>query len=71
MAERSLRSRLSNSSSSDRSFAECLHWGIRWESLRSQWFSSCGRWAEADDAQARMLRLEREYATEVGEPFHG
>ena len=30
-----------------------------------------GRWAEADDAQARMLRLEREYADEVGVPFHG
>lgn len=69
MPERSLRTRLKDASG--RSYAESLGWGIRWESLRSQWFSRSGRWAEADDAQAGMLRLEREYADEVGEPFHG
>ena len=70
MAERSLRARLKDSRG-ERTYADALHWGIRWEGFRSQWFSSCGRWADADDALARQARLEWEYATEVGEPFHG
>ena len=70
MAERSLRTRLKDSAGG-RSYADALHWGIRWESIRSGYFSGVGRWAEADDAQARMLRLEREYATAVGEAFPG
>lgn len=69
MAERSLRTRLKDSAGG-RTYADALHWGVRWESIRSQWFSSCGRWADVEDALARQARLEREYADEVGEPFH-
>ena len=71
MAERSLRTRLKDSSGSGRNYAKALHWGIRWEDLRSAWFSRCGRWADADEALARQHRLEREYVDEVGVPFHG
>ena len=71
MAERTLRTRLKDSTSSDRNYAEALAWGLRWESIRSQWFSAAGRWADADDAMARQARLQREYADEVGEPFDG
>ena len=70
MAERTLRTRLKDSTSG-RTYADSLSWGIRWESIRSQWFSRSGRWADAEDAIARQSRFEREYATEVGEPFHG
>ena len=69
MAERSLRTRIQDSASSGRNYAESLHWGIRWESIRSQWFSASGHWADAEDAMACKSRLQREYATEVGEPF--
>ena len=65
MAERSLRSRLSNSSGSGRSYTEALHWGMRWEGLLSLWFSRYGRWADADEALARQTRFEQEYADEV------
>ena len=71
MAERSLRSRLSNSTGSERNYAEALAWGVRWEGIRSAWFSSCGRWADADDALARQHRLEREYIDETGEALYG
>ena len=68
MAERSLRGRLT---ASDRNYAEALGWGIRWEGIRSSYFSSVGRWADADDAMARQSRLEREYQEETGAPFYG
>ena len=48
-----------------RTYAESLHWGIRWEGLRSKWFSRYGRWAEAEECLARLDYLEREYAGEV------
>ena len=48
-----------------RAYAESLHWGIRWEGLRSKWFSRYGRWAEAEECLARLDYLEREYAGEV------
>ena len=71
MAEQSLRSRLSNATGSDRNYADALAWGIRWEGLRSSWFSSCGCWADADDALARQSRFEREYRDETGEELYG
>ena len=60
MADSSLRSRLSK-----RSDAESLCWAIRWEGLRSQWFSRFGRWAQAEEAMARLAHFEQEYADEV------
>ena len=45
MAERSTRSRLTYSGKAGRTYAESLHWGMRWEGLRSRWFSLFGRWA--------------------------
>ena len=71
MAEQSLRSQLSNATGSDRNYADALAWGIRWEGLRSAWFSSCGRWADAEEALARQSRFERDYTDPVGVPFHG
>lgn len=65
MAERSMRSRLTYSGATSRTYAESLHWGIRWEGLRSNWFSRYGRWAEAEECLARLDYLEREYAGEV------
>ena len=50
MAERFLRTRIKNSSGSGRHYVKCLYWGIRWEVLRSAWFSRCGRLADADEA---------------------
>ena len=58
------RSRLSYRSEG-RSYAESLDWGIRWEGLRSQWFSRFGRFAEAEKALARMSYLEQKYPDEV------
>ena len=52
-------------------YEEALAWGVRWEGIRSAWFSSCGRWADADDALARQHRLEREYIDETGEALYG
>ena len=39
MAERSMRSRLTYSGAGSRTYAESLHWAIRWEGLRGKWFS--------------------------------
>ena len=64
MSDSSLRSRLSKRSDR-RSYAEPLYWGMRWEGLRSQWFSRFGRWAEAEEAMARLAYFEQEYADEV------
>ena len=71
MAERSLRARLKDSTGSDRNYAEALAWGVRWEGIRSAWFSRCGRWADADEALARQHRLEREYREETGASLYG
>ena len=65
MSERSRRSRLTYSGAISRTYAESLHWGIRWEGLRSNWFSRYGRWAKAEECLARLDYLEREYAGEV------
>ena len=65
MSKRSMRSRLTNSGVANRTYAESLHWGIRWERLRSKWFSRFGRWAQAEQCLARLDYLEREYADEV------
>ena len=65
ISKRSTRSRLTYSGGASRSYAESLHWGIRWEGLRSKWFSRYGRWAEAEECLARLDYLEREYAGEV------
>ena len=65
MSERSMRSRLTYSGATSRTYAESLHWGIRWEGLRSKWFSRHGRWTEAEECLARLDYLEREYAQEV------
>ena len=65
MSERSMRSRLTYSGATSRTYAESLHWGIRWEGLRSKWFSRYGRWAEAEECLARRDYLAREYAGEV------
>ena len=48
-----------------RTYAETLHWGMRWEGLRSRWFSRFGRWADEEECLARYDHLEREYAEEV------
>ena len=64
MSDSSLRSRLSKRSDG-RSYAESLYWGIRWEGLRSQWFSRFGRWAQVEEAMARLAYFEEEYADEV------
>lgn len=69
MAERSLRTRLKDSSG--RSYSEALAWGARWESLRSQWFSTFGMWDRVDDAPARLAFIEQEYKFETGESLHG
>ena len=45
MAERSMRRRLTYSGAGSRSYAESLHWAIRWEGLRGKWFSLFGLWA--------------------------
>ena len=58
MSERSMRSRLTYSGATGRTYAESLHWGIRWEGLRSKWFSRYGRWAEAEECLARLDYLE-------------
>ena len=71
MAERSLRARITDRAGSGRNYAEALAWGVRWESIRSQWFSGCGRWADADEALARQHRLEREYRDETGVSLYG
>ena len=65
MTERSMRSRLAYSGATSRTYAESLHWGIRWEGLRSKWFSRYGCWAEAEECLASLDYLEREYAEEV------
>ena len=65
MAERSMRSRLTYSGAGSRTYAESLHWAIRWEGLRGKWFSRFGRWAQAEQCLARLDYLEREYADEV------
>ena len=62
--EVTLRSRFSNRSDG-RSYAKSLYWDIRWESLRSQWFSRFSRFAEAEKALARLSYLEQKYANEV------
>ena len=62
--EGTLRSRLSNRSDG-RSYAESLYWGIRWEGLRSQWFSRLGRCAEAEKALTRLSYHEQKYADDV------
>ena len=64
MSNSSLRSRLSKRSDG-RSYAESLYWGIRWEGLRSQWFSRFGHWAQAKEAMARLAHFEQEYDDEV------
>ena len=64
MSDSSLLSRLSKRSDG-RSYAESLYWGIRWEGLRSQWFSRFGRWAQAEEAMAHLAHFEQEYADEV------
>ena len=64
MSNSSLRSRLSKRSDG-RSYAESLYWAIRWEGLRIQWFSRFGRWAQAEEAMARLAHFEQEYADEV------
>ena len=68
MAERSLRTRITDSSG--RSYAEAISWGARWESLRSRWFNACGMNAEASDAMARMHRFKQEYQFETGKHLH-
>ena len=65
VAERSMRSLLTKSDAKSRTYAESLHWGIRWEGLRSKWSSRDGRWAEAEECLARLNYLEREYAVKV------
>ena len=65
MAERSTRSRLTYSGVAGRTYAESLHWGMRWEALRSRWFSRFGRWADSEECLARFDHLEREYAEEI------
>lgn len=65
MAERSTRSRLTYSGVAGRTYAESLHWGMRWEALRSRWFSRFGRLADAEKCLARFDHLEREYAGEI------
>ena len=65
MPERPMRSRLTYSGATSRTYAESLHWGFRWERLRSKWFSSYGCWAEAEERLARLDYLERECAGEV------
>ena len=65
MAERSMRSRLTYSGATSRTYAESLHWGMRWEGLRSKWFSRYGRRAGAEVCLARFDYLEREYSGEV------
>ena len=65
MSERSMRSRITCSGAGSRTYAESLHWGIRWEGLRSKWFSRYGRRAGAEVCLARFDYLEREYAGEV------
>ena len=69
MAERSLKTRLKDASG--RTYSEALAWGARWESLRSQWFSSHGMWDRVDDATARLAFIEQEYQFETGESLHG
>ena len=71
MAECSLSTKLKDSSSPTRNFSPTLALGFRWESIMNQWFRRSGRWAKADEAKARMLWLEREYADEVVAPSHG
>ena len=68
MAERSLRSRVTESSG--RSYADALLLGHRWESLRLAWFTSCARWAECEDAMGRLQRIETEYRFETGSCLH-
>ena len=65
MAERSTRSRLTYSGVAGRTYAESLHWGMRWEALRSRWYSRFGRLADAEECLARFDHLEREYAEEI------
>jgi hypothetical protein len=67
ISKRSTRSRLTYSGGASRSYAESLRWGIRWEGLRSRWFSRFGHWADAEKYLARLEHLEREYADEVNE----
>ena len=67
MSEHSIGSRLTYSGASNRTHAESLQWGIRWEGLLSKWFSRFGRWAQAEQCLARLDYLEREYADEVKE----
>ena len=64
MTERPMRSRLTYSGATSRTYAESLHWGFRWERLRSKWFSRYGCWAEAEGCLARLDYLERENAGE-------
>ena len=68
MSDSSLRSRLSKRSDG-RSYAESLYWAIRWEGLRSQWFSRFSRFAEAKKAPARLSYLEQKYADEVKQDY--
>ena len=65
MPERPMRSRLTYIGATSRTYAESLHWGFRWERLRSKWFSRYGCWAEPEECLARLDYLEREYAGEV------
>ena len=65
MPERPMRSRLTYSGATSRTYAESLRWGIRWEGLRSKWFSRYGCWAEVEECLARLDYLERECAGEV------
>ena len=65
MSERSMRSRLTYSGATSRTYAESLRWGTRREGLRSKWFSRYGRWAKAEECLARLDYLEREYAVDV------
>ena len=67
MAELSMRCRLTYSGAGSHTYAESLHWAIRWEGQRSRWFSRFSRWAEAEKCLARLEYLEREYAKEVKE----
>ena len=67
MAERSTRSRLTYSGVGSRTYAESLHWGMRWDELRSRWFSRFGHSVEAEECLARLDRLERECADDVKE----
>ena len=66
--EVTLRSRLSNRSDGRR-YAESLYWGIRWEGLRSQWFSRLGRCAEAEKALADLSYLEQKNADEAKQDY--